>query len=381
MSSGATTGRRLSGPGLPFNAAGQGDGQSPVRNRVLGPATAESPGSPPVSPALIVLRPGRRRAALWRGTGRHRTDGRGGCFPRPSRGATRGDRGTGGGAHAAWACRRLPSVVPPGRRFPSHHLPHERLVARRIEFYNTEGSAGCHSLGCPVHAAQSSRRDDGRQPTRTGFRVAPRGPAWQTFGVGSTHNSVSPVTHMLAGWLLAGPAAKSTRERLAITVAGVLPDLDGAGLLVDAFNRVCRGVVTDWFGAYHHLLLHGFFGAVGAVTAAYLVGCRRPFALLLVAASFHLHLVLDVMGSRGPSAEDLWSIFYFAPMSTAFPVTWAAQWPLNAWQNLFFTAALLGGTVWVAIRRGISPVSLLSDRVDALVVSALRRRWVWIAGS
>lgn len=102
---------------------------------------------------------------------------------------------------------------------------------------------------------------------------------------------------------------------------------------------------------------------------------RRWRVLLLVFASFHLHLLCDVLGSRGPNPVDIWPIHYLGPFSRNLTVTWADQWALNAWQNLVFTAALIAWMLYRGIRHGATVVSLVSDRVDKIVVQALRNRW------
>jgi hypothetical protein len=48
---------------------------------------------------------------------------------------------------------------------------------------------------------------------------------------------MSPVTHALVGWILANSIPLSRRERALVMGAGVVPDLDGLGLLVDRSIR------------------------------------------------------------------------------------------------------------------------------------------------
>ena len=46
------------------------------------------------------------------------------------------------------------------------------------------------------------------------------------------------VTHLLAGWTLAETTPLRPRDRAWVAGAGVAPDLDGAGLLVDCSNKL-----------------------------------------------------------------------------------------------------------------------------------------------
>ena len=91
-------------------------------------------------------------------------------------------------------------------------------------------------------------------------------------------------------------------------------------------------------------------------------------------ASFHLHLLLDLAGSRGTDGEQ-WPIPYLLPFSRAVQLTWSGQWTLGAWQNTVLTAALLIATVWAAWRFGRSPLGLISPEADDRVVRALRGRF------
>jgi inner membrane protein len=116
-------------------------------------------------------------------------------------------------------------------------------------------------------------------------------------------------------------------------------------------------------------------GAGLLLAAAAVSGIRQGRTLLLLLASYHLHLLCDVVGSRGPSARDIWSIDYLGPLSHAWNLSWSHQWPLNGWQNFVLSAFLILGCLVRTVRTGISPASLFSQRVDAIVVATLRRRW------
>jgi len=95
---------------------------------------------------------------------------------------------------------------------------------------------------------------------------------------------------------------------------------------------------------------------------------------LLALISFHVHLFEDVLGSRGPDGYQ-WPIPYLAPFSSSLQLIWQGQWGLNAWPNAAITLALLLITLWLAWRRGFSPVEMVSARADRAFVAALRRRY------
>jgi hypothetical protein len=191
---------------------------------------------------------------------------------------------------------------------------------------------------------------------------------------------MSPITHFLAGWAIAEGCVEDRRARLWICLAGVVPDLDGLGIAVDITNGFL-GRETHYFFAYHHFLLHGLLGALLIVAIARLAGVVRSKALFVVFLAFHLHLLCDFVGARGPTRDDLWIIHYFGPITYKGSFWWAHQWPLNGWQNMLITVALIAWIIGRAVRNGVSPVSLFNERLERLVIATLRQRWLRISRS
>jgi hypothetical protein len=187
------------------------------------------------------------------------------------------------------------------------------------------------------------------------------------------------VTHLLAGWSLGAASGQKGRDLSLVAWAGVLPDLDGAGLAVDVATRTL-GMPETHFYAWHHVYGHGLPAALVIAGVAYAAGVNRMRTALLAFAAAHLHLLCDVVGSRGLRPEDLWEISYLMPLSDALRVTWAGQWPVSSWQNTTISALLLVLTVVLAVWRGVSPVALVSRRADAAVVATLRARWAALRG-
>jgi len=185
---------------------------------------------------------------------------------------------------------------------------------------------------------------------------------------------VNPITHLLIGWELGSLLTSSPRERAAIAWSSVAVDADGRGALVDMGNRILGRPETSWFGTYHHVLFHGLFGALLAAGVAAAVCRRRALAAAGAFVAVHLHLLCDLVGSRGPTPGEIWPIRYLAPFSDALTVSWPGQWPLNDWPNILITIVLLAVVFVQAAREGVSPVSLFSRRADAVFVTAVRRR-------
>jgi inner membrane protein len=183
---------------------------------------------------------------------------------------------------------------------------------------------------------------------------------------------LSPVTHFLAGWMLANFADRR-RDRILIALAGVAPDLDGVGILPELLTAKSSHPLT-WFSDYHHVLGHNIGFALSITLAAFMVSGRRWKTAALVFASFHLHLLCDLAGARGPDGYQ-WPIPYLLPFSKRMDLGWSGQWALNAWPNFAFTFALLISTFYLAWRRGFSPVEVFSRKADQAFVSTLRQRF------
>ena len=185
---------------------------------------------------------------------------------------------------------------------------------------------------------------------------------------------MNPVTHLLTGWLVANTARLSRRDRALVTVACVIPDIDGLGVIADLATRGTTAPL-DWYWRFHHTLGHNLCFGLIVTLAVFWLASRRRVAAALALLSFHLHLLGDVLGSGGGPGSYQWSIPYLAPFSDALQITWDGQWALNAWPNIVITILLLAVTFYLAWRRGFSPTELVSPRADTVFVDTLRRRF------
>ncbi len=185
---------------------------------------------------------------------------------------------------------------------------------------------------------------------------------------------MSPVTHFLLGWVVANTSDTINRkERAIITLAGVVPDVDGLGILADLLTRNSERPL-DWFSQYHHVLGHNLGLSLLIVAFAFLIAKRKFQVAALVFFSFHLHLLCDLIGSRSPDGHQ-WPIVYLLPFSNALQITWGGQWELNAWQNFVITGVALFFVFAIAIKRGVSPLEMISDSANRRFVDTLRRRF------
>jgi len=183
---------------------------------------------------------------------------------------------------------------------------------------------------------------------------------------------MSPVTHFLSGWVFANCVKFERRDRAIVTLACVVPDVDGLGIIPELLTRNSSHPLL-WFTLYHHSLHTLAFSVVVGILA-FALSRQRWKTGIFALVSFHLHLFEDVLGSRGPDGYQ-WPIPYLAPFSLAFPFSWRGQWGLNAWPNVALTVLLLLITFWLAWRRGFSPLEMISKKADGAFVGTLRRRF------
>jgi membrane-bound metal-dependent hydrolase YbcI (DUF457 family) len=188
---------------------------------------------------------------------------------------------------------------------------------------------------------------------------------------------MSPITHFLTGWMVANLAKLDRKDRAIVTLACVVPDVDGLGIIPELLTRNSSHPLL-WFTLYHHSLHTLAFALVVAVVSFVLARQRWRTAWLAL-LSFHLHLLEDVAGSRGPDGYQ-WPIPYLAPFSSSLQLAWRGQWGLNSWPNVALTGVLLAITLWLAWRRGFSPLEMISTRAVAALITALRQRFPGFSG-
>ncbi len=182
-----------------------------------------------------------------------------------------------------------------------------------------------------------------------------------------------PETHLLASWVIAAKATDNARDCRLVTLAGILPDADGLGLVVDGLTCSLGWKPTFFYEHYHHFLLHGALGGI-LITALLVLFARQKWRVaMLCLLVFHLHLLCDFVGSRGPSPEDLWPIFYLGPFDKDPMWIWKGQLRLDAWPNRLLSLALFASALWMAVPRGYSFVGVFSQRLDRPYVAVLRK--------
>jgi inner membrane protein len=164
-------------------------------------------------------------------------------------------------------------------------------------------------------------------------------------------------THILSGWCVGNLLPINARQRLFCMIAASIADIDGLGIL---FSQ-------ELYWDYHHKFGHcAIFGViVCAALAAF--SQKRLFSFAIYLALFHLHLLLDVLGSGTG-----WAIYYFWPISSyGINISWG--WELYSWQNITTFALLLIWTIWIAIRFRRTPLEAIMPNLDRQLTNLLAK--------
>lgn len=183
---------------------------------------------------------------------------------------------------------------------------------------------------------------------------------------------MSPVTHFLLSWSAASAFSFSKRDRIIVTVAGTVPDADGLGLIWDLLSSRPEHHLLLW-SRFHHILCHNVTFALLVACIAWCIASRRMAACAVAFLAFHLHLLCDLLGSRGPDGP--WTIPYLLPFSESWDLVWPGQWPLNSWQNFIVTAGAIAFCGYRSWRQGISPLEVFSERASQTLTATLRARF------
>jgi inner membrane protein len=184
---------------------------------------------------------------------------------------------------------------------------------------------------------------------------------------------MNPISHFFISWITANTTPFNRRERILVTVAGIIPDADGFGMLPEYLTKNTTHPLF-WYSDYHHVLGHNIFFAMLVAIIGFLLTTHRWKTAIFVFLCFHIHLLGDIIGGRGPDGYQ-WPIVYFWPVSQRYQFAWQGQWMLNAWQNILITLIMLGITFYLAWKRGYSPIEIISQKADKRFAETLRHRF------
>jgi len=184
---------------------------------------------------------------------------------------------------------------------------------------------------------------------------------------------MNPITHLLVSWVIADSTDLDKRERAAVTLSGIIPDIDSFGIVAEQLTKNSEHPLL-WWSDYHHILGHNIgFGLLMALGVS-LMAKQKFKTTGLAILCFHLHLLCDIIGARGPDGYQ-WPIPYLLPFSNAVQIVWKYQWEINAWPNVLITLLALLVAFFYAWKQGYSVLGLLSKKIDRIFVEALQNRF------
>ena len=184
---------------------------------------------------------------------------------------------------------------------------------------------------------------------------------------------MNPASHFLIGWTVANSVDIPRRDRALVALSGILPDIDGIGIMAELLTENTKSPLI-WYSKYHHVLGHNLMVGLILAVAVFMLSVRRWMSAFLALLVFHLHLLGDIAGSRGPDGYQ-WPIPYFFPFSHDWKLTWDGQWQLNAWPNILVSLLMLALTLYIAWKRGRSPLEMISRQADTALVAGLHKRF------
>lgn len=184
---------------------------------------------------------------------------------------------------------------------------------------------------------------------------------------------MNPITHFLVSWDIANAGTLECKDRTLVTLAGVVPDLDGLGVIPELLTRNSDHPLF-WWTDYHHILGHNLmFGLIVSI-GSFVIAKKRWKTAVLAFLTFHLHLLGDIVGARGPDGYQ-WPIPYLYPFSETWQLVWQGQWALNDWPNFVITGVALFLMFFFAWKRAFSPLEMVSRSADRAFVQTLRNRF------
>ncbi|PCJ52047.1 MAG: hypothetical protein COA79_25045 [Planctomycetota bacterium] len=179
---------------------------------------------------------------------------------------------------------------------------------------------------------------------------------------------MSPGSHFIISWIGSATFLKERRERILVACAGLAPDLDGAGIIIDFITGT-----TNYYQEFHHYAGHSILSAIIFTLLATIIAKNQK--LLVCSLTFlvvHIHYLCDIVGSKGPDGFH-WPLYYFYPFNTTFELSWSGQWELSSWQNLLvlFISFILCGLIMA--KKQISPFEIFNNRVSTVALEMFNK--------
>jgi hypothetical protein len=144
-------------------------------------------------------------------------------------------------------------------------------------------------------------------------------------------------------------------------IAATAQDLDGLGILL--YPIYGQKYYWDW----HHVLFHNLLSAIILTVLLTIYSKHRLKAGLLYFSLFHLHLLMDYVGSG-----ELWTIHYLYPFNK-LELMWKYAWPMFSWQNITTGFILIGWTILIAAKQEHTPLEQIMPSLDQQLIEKAKK--------
>jgi inner membrane protein len=179
---------------------------------------------------------------------------------------------------------------------------------------------------------------------------------------------MAPQQHLVLSWVLSNLNYDKRRDRIVATICGVIPDVDGLGIVID---KILGDGSYYYYFLWHRKGLHGAVGLLAVGIAAYLI-CRRKLLPTLVAAlTYTTHILFDLVGSAGPDG-GIWPMYPLWPFSK-YEMTVSWQWSLNDWKNTVIAGVFILIMIIIAAKKNRTCLEVVSPRLDRYCIETVRR--------
>jgi hypothetical protein len=168
--------------------------------------------------------------------------------------------------------------------------------------------------------------------------------------------------HAGLGWLIGVSTPGADRRlRAWCVVAALLPDIDAIPIVFG----------YDAYARWHHTFGHNvFLGLLILFAAAWHFGGRpakqRSLAVSIIGLCWASHILTDMKLSG-------WELYFLWPINRN-PWQFHPMLSLGDPINFFVVYALMGAVLPLALWRKVTPLEILSPRLDRLLVNAFRKK-------
>src|SRR5471030_3016805 len=100
---------------------------------------------------------------------------------------------------------------------------------------------------------------------------------------------MSRITHFLVGWTTLERTQPADRDKALVVLAGLAPDLDGLGIIVDFATRTLGLAEANYYQEFHRVYGHGLPAALVIAAFVACVATNKWRAATGAFIAVHLH--------------------------------------------------------------------------------------------